>query len=412
MLKKIPAALVRPGMFIQKFEGPWLAHPFWRRSFLLQEPEDVEKILESRVHELWIDTEKGIDLIEARSSASTNEAHMAVTRLPQARMPEPVPTDDGGEPSAQVDLATEMGRARKLYDESKSKMRAMFAEARLGRAIDPEVTRTLVEDIAGSVQRNPWALITVARLKNSDEYTYMHSVAVCALMIALGRQLGLSGEEIRAAGTAGLLHDLGKARLPPDVLNKPGKLTEQEFEVIKSHPRHGWDLLRQVRGIDDIALDVCLHHHEKMDGTGYPDGLAGEEISLYARMGAVCDIYDAVTSNRPYKKGWDPAESLRNMARWTGSHLDARIFAAFVKSVGIYPLGSLVRLESGLMGVVIEQGESSLLTPRVRTFFCPKSRAYVEPALVDLARTGCRDRIVGPENPAQWGIADVEAYWQ
>jgi putative nucleotidyltransferase with HDIG domain len=240
----------------------------------------------------------------------------------------------------------------------------------------------------------------------------MHSVAVCALMIALARQLGLSGEEIRAAGTAGLLHDLGKARIPSDILNKPGKLTEQEFEVIKSHPRHGWDLLRQVRGIDDISLDVCLHHHEKMDGTGYPDGLAGEEISLYARMGAVCDIYDAVTSNRPYKKGWDPAESLRNMARWTGSHLDAKVFGAFVKSVGIYPVGSLVRLESGLMGVVIEQGDASLLTPRVRTFFCPKSRAYVEPALVDLARPGNKDRIVGPENPADWGITDVDAYWQ
>ena len=402
MLKRIPAARLRPGMFIQRFEGSWLAHPFWRRSFLLQEPEDLRKILDAGIPEVWIDTDKGADLAEA--------AKPQPQALPEAAPPPPA--SPAPALPARVDLASELGRARKLYEESRGKMRAMFAEARLGRAIDPEAAGSLVEDIAASLQRNPWALISVTRLKNSDEYTYMHSVAVCALMIALGRQLHLPEEQVREAGTAGLLHDLGKARIAPGILNKAGKLSEREFEHIKTHPRQGWDMLRQVRGISDAALDVCLHHHEKMDGTGYPDGLAGESISLFARMGAVCDVYDAITSNRPYKKGWDPGESLRNMARWTGSHLDAKVFGAFVKSVGIYPVGSLVRLESGLMGVVIEQGDASLLTPRVRTFFCPKSRAYVEPALVDLARPGNKDRIVGPENPADWGITDVDAYWQ
>lgn len=153
-------------------------------------------------------------------------------------------------------------------------------------------------------------------------------------------------------------------------------------------------------------------HHEKIDGTGYPDGLSGDAISLYARMGAVCDIYDAVTSNRPYKRGWTPAESLRNMARWGGAHLDAKVFGAFVKSLGIYPIGSLVRLQSGRLGVVVEQSESSLLTPRVRTFFSASSRVYVQPEIVDLARPGCQDRIVSAENPERWGIADADKYWR
>jgi putative nucleotidyltransferase with HDIG domain len=409
MLKKIPAALARPGMFIQKFEGPWLAHPFWRSSFLLEQPDDLRRILDSGVPELWIDTERGIDLPATREAPRAPAPQEPVPLHEDARARAPAPESP---PASRVEMAAELGRARKLYEDSRAGMRALFSEARLGRAIDPRMAASLVEDIAASLQRNPWALISVARLKTSDEYTYMHSVAVCALMIALGRQLGLADEEVREAGTAGLLHDLGKARIPPDILNKPGKLSEREFAVMKAHPRHGWDMLRQVRGMGEAALDVCLHHHEKMDGSGYPDGLAGEAISLVARMGAVCDVYDAVTSNRPYKKGWDPAESLRNMARWTGSHLDPRIFAAFVKSVGIYPVGSLVRLESGLMGVVVDQGESSLLTPRVRAFFSAKTRAYLQPSLVDLARPGCQDRIAGPENPADWGITDAESYWQ
>ncbi len=409
MLKKIPAALARPGMFIQKFEGPWLSHPFWRSSFLLEEPEDLRKIVDSGIPELWIDTDRGIDVPEAREplQAQAPQQPAPPRQVGSAAAPEPAPAS-----ASRVEMAAELGRARKLYEDSRARMRALFSEARLGRAIDPQMAGSLVEDIAASLQRNPWALISVARLKTSDEYTYMHSVAVCALMIALGRHLGLADEQIREAGTAGLLHDLGKARIPPDILNKPGKLSEREFTIMKTHPCHGWDMLRQVRGMGEAALDVCLHHHEKMDGSGYPDGLAGESISLVARMGAVCDVYDAVTSNRPYKKGWDPAESLRNMARWTGSHLDPRIFAAFVKSVGIYPVGSLVRLESGLMGVVVDQAESSLLTPRVRTFFSAKTRGYLQPALIDLARPGCQDRIAGPENPADWGITDADSYWQ
>ena len=404
MLKKIPVSDVRPGMFIQKLGDSWLTHPFWRGSFLLEEADDLAKIRKSGIAEVWIDTDRGLDGPDTRSPVLDN-----ADPLPAP----PVECPETRDPSIdRASLAAELGRAQRLYEGSKARMRAMFAEARLGRAINTEGVQTLVEEISASVQRNPWALITVARLKTADEYTYMHSVAVCALMIALARQLGLPAHDTREIGAAGLFHDIGKAQIPAEILNKPGKLTDAEFAVVKTHPRLGWELLRKTKGIGDIALDVCLHHHEKMDGTGYPDRLSGDAISLHARMGAVCDIYDAVTSNRPYKKGWDPAESLRNMAQWTKGHLDERVFGAFVKSVGIYPVGSLVRLESGLLGVVVEQAEGSLLTPRVQAFFSAKSHAYVQPRLIDLASPSARDRISGPEDPADWGITNIEAYWR
>ena len=403
MLKKIPVDELRIGMFIQKLGGGWLAHPFWRSSFLLDSADDLARIRASGITEACIDTDKGCDVDAATVPAQAPAEREVEPDEPAAATPPR---------AARVELAEEIGQARRLYERSRPQVRAMFGEARLGRAIDAERARALVQDIADSLDRNPWAMISVARLKTADEYTYMHSVAVCALMVALARQLDLSEDETRQAGIAGLLHDIGKARLPMAILNKPGRLTEAEFAVIKTHPRLGWELLCELGDVGDIALDVCLHHHEKLDGTGYPGGNTGQGISVYARMGAVCDIYDAVTSNRPYKKGWDPAASLRNMKTWTQGHLDDRIFAAFVKSVGIYPIGSLVRLESGLLGVVVEQAENSLLTPRVRAFYSAKSRGYVQPRFVDLSSAATQDRIIGPENAADWGITNVDEYWQ
>jgi HD-GYP domain-containing protein (c-di-GMP phosphodiesterase class II) len=230
-------------------------------------------------------------------------------------------------------------------------------------------------------------------------------------MVALSRQLGLDDKQTRDAGMSGLLHDLGKALVPMEVLNKPGKLTDEEFRIVKSHPEAGHRLLLEGGTVGEVPLDVCLHHHEKIDGSGYPHRLKDEQISMFAKMGAVCDVYDAITSNRPYKSGWDPADSIRKMTEWTSGHFDGRIFQAFVKSIGIYPVGSLVRLSSGRLGVVAEQAEGSLLTPRIKVFFSTKSMAYIPPELIDLARPGVSEKIVAREDAEKWGIKNLDQYW-
>jgi putative nucleotidyltransferase with HDIG domain len=281
----------------------------------------------------------------------------------------------------------------------------------MGKAVDAAGAQRLVDEISDSLARNASALISLARLKTADDYTYMHSVAVCAMMIALARQLGLDEAQTRSLGLAGLLHDLGKAVMPMEVLNKPGKLTEGEFAIMKSHPVKGHSILQQVGKLDPVALEVCLHHHEKVDGSGYPHGLHGEAISLYAKMGAVCDVYDAITSNRPYKAGWDPAESLRKMAEWAEGHFDQRVFQAFVKSLGIYPIGSLVRLTSGRIGVVVEQTAKSLTMPRVKVFYSTRSSLRIPPEIVDLSAPGCVEKIAQREDPSQWNFRDLNEQW-
>lgn len=404
MLKKIDVKQLSVGMYLKEFCGSWIDHPFWRNSFVITDPKDIERIRASKIQAAWIDCAKGLDVAPDATPLSEAETESQVDAELKLAIQS---TRD----TAPASMHEEMARAAKICAQAKQAVTSMFEEARMGKAVDSGNARKLVEEISDSVTRNPGALISLARLKTADDYTYMHSVAVCALMISLGRQIGVDENTIPRLGIAGLLHDLGKAMMPQDVLNKPGKLTDEEFGIMKRHPSEGAKLLQSSESIDDIALDVALHHHEKTDGSGYPEGLKDNEISLYAKMGAVCDVYDAITSNRPYKAGWDPAESLRRMAEWANGHFDPTVFQAFVKSLGIYPIGSLVRLSSGRLGLVVEQSPKSLLTPRIKVFFSTRSNTRIRPTLIDLSQPGCSEKISSREDPENWNFPDLNELW-
>ena len=402
MLKKITVAQLKLGMHIHEFCSSWMDHPFWRTKFVLDDPDDLRQVQTCGIKELWIDVQKGCDVEVVGTTKQETEAQIdaALVQIVAPKAPPP-----------RAPMAEEVARAKKICVTAKSAVVSMFQEVRMGKAIDHDAAGVLVEEITDSVVRNPGALISLARLKTADDYTYMHSVAVCALMVALARQLGVDEKTTREVGMAGLLHDLGKAVMPMDVLNKPGKLTDAEFAIMKSHPAEGHRMLVEGGAVGAIPLDVVLHHHEKVDGSGYPKGLRDAEISLFAKMGAVCDVYDAITSNRPYKAGWDPAESIRKMTEWSTGHFDNRVFQAFVKSVGIYPIGSLVRLESGQLGIVVDQTEKSLLTPKVRAFFSIKSNTHIAPAVVDLSARNVTDKIISREDPGKWDFPGLDKMW-
>ena len=404
MLKKISVKQLTVGMYLKEFCGSWMEHPFWRNSFVISDPKDIEQILGSSIREVWIDASRGLDILPDESAISEAETEALVDAELHAAA-------QATRNLTPVSVQKEMYRAKRICAQARKAVTSMFQEARMGKAVDAGKARKLAEEISDSVTRNPGALISLARLKTADDYTYMHSVAVGALMIALSHQMGLDDELGRRLGVAGLLHDLGKARVPLEILNKTSKLTDEEFRIMKSHPKEGVKLLRESHGVDEIVFDVVLHHHEKTGGLGYPDGARNGEISLYAKIGAICDVYDAITSNRPYKVGWDPAASLRKMAEWANDHFDPDVFQAFVKSLGIYPIGSLVRLGSGRLGVVVAQSPKSLLTPCIKVFFSTRGNARILPELVDLAAPGCREKITGRENPACWNFPDFDELW-
>jgi putative nucleotidyltransferase with HDIG domain len=400
VLKRIPVSDICIGMFIQELCGSWMDHSFWQTRFLLQSERDLQRLHASALHYVWIDTDKGLDVPGGDSyeavAAATEDVLLAAERMPRVK-PRP-------------GLDEEVGQALKLCTGIKEGLAQLHQGLRDGQALNHQQVLEQVEAIGDSLLRHPHALLSLTRLRTADEYSYLHALTVSALMIGLARQLQMEPQQVREAGLAGLLHDIGEVLMPQGLLNTPGKLNKIDSLMLREHPRQGAKILRE-QGFGEALIDVCLHHHEKPDGSGYPHQLRDGGFSELARMCAICDVYDALTCDRPYQKGWDPAEAIRKMAEWSKGQFDESLFQAFVKFIGIYPTGSLVRLHSGRLAVVIEQGEASLLTPVVKVFFSAKSKTPIPQQILDLAQLAGRDKIVGRESADDWGFRNLEELW-
>ena len=406
MLKKVPVSQVRLGMFLHALEGDWLDHPFWKTRFVLKTDKELEKLRRSAIKEVWINPSLGLD-VEPLPEASPPPVPDAAPAAVQAATasPEVLPLD---RPAASMD--SEMGKAAAIVQRGKQQIVLVFSSLKEGQSLPEEVAQSLAGDVAESVLRQPGALVSLSRLKSQEDYLYLHSLAVSAMMVALARQLGMDEERCRLAGLAGLMHNVGMAMVPTEVIRKKGKLTDEETFVVRSHPVQGYEMLKSSGDYAKEILETCLNHHERWDGTGYPFGLEGEATPLFARMCAICDAYDAITSNRSYRSGWDPAESIAQMASWTGQ-FDPELFNAFVRSLGVYPTGSLVRLQSQKLAVVVDQNPQVPTTPVVKVFYSLRSQMHMPPERIDLAHPSCRDRIISREPAAEWSKLGLDSLW-
>ena len=392
MIKLIPIEKLQPGMYVHDLNCSWMEHNFVRSRFAVKDEAVVRKVRAIGTHEIYIDTARGLDLPEA---PTREEIEHEVDEKIDAIAAEAAPR------IAAQEVACEIERARALHREANLIVRDMMADVRLGKQIEMELIEPLVERIVDSIFTQQDALIPLARLKQHDAYTFQHSVSVCALMTTFARNLQLPRPVIHEIAVGALLHDVGKASVPDAILNKPAKLTDAEFAKMKNHVVQSKIILQATPGISAIALDVAAQHHERFDGSGYPNALSGEAISLHGRMAAIVDVYDAITSERVYHKGLPPTEALRRLLEWSSNHFEPRLVQAFIRSVGIYPTGSLVRLESRRLAVVLTQHPDKPTQPGVKVIFHTAGH-YLQPEDLDLRRS--QDRIVGHEDFIAWKI--------
>lgn len=413
MLVRIKPEDVEIGMFIHAFEGSWFDHPFWTKHFRIETDEQLTRIRNSAIDAIVIDESRSqsaaVEGTPPRAAPPDVRAERVVPAIPAVQRAPAVFGARSGpprdEPRRKPGYNNECRRARGAIDRSREAVVDMFETARLGRAVEARKMVPLARSIGASIERDAKALINLVRLKEKDEYTYLHSVAVCALMMNFARHLGLDGPVVQELGVAGLLHDVGKVAVADEILNKNGGLSESERRSVRGHPRAGHRLLEHSADVPAAALEVSLRHHEKVDGSGYPDGLKGDDLSLFARMGAICDVYDAVTSNRPYKDAWTPCEALTEMQGWDG-HFDAALLDRFADSLGIYPVGTLVRLSTGELGIVMGSEGEAYEDVAVRVFFDCEALAECEPFDRAIAPAAENPRIVGRDSPTFWRFTD------
>lgn len=398
MIKKIPVERLKPGMFVHDLDCGWFGHPFFSSRFEVDGDRTIAKIVQAGIREVYIDTSKGLDAADALTEAEVREEiHASIQAV----------AEDKTETARAVPAAEEMAAAQAVYRDAQQIAHGFMEDVRLGRQIEVEKVGRVVGRMVDSIFRNQDALLSLGRLRQKDEYTFQHSVGVCVLTVSFSKEMGFDRKTIDEIGVGALLHDVGKMRVPLDILNKPGRLTEEEFEVVKGHVAESDRILSETPGIGQAAVRVAGEHHERYDGSGYPRKLAGEGISIYGQMAAIVDVYDAITSDRVYHKGMEPTAALEKVIEWSRFHFKEDLARKFVQTVGIYPVGSLVRLENGLLGIVVEQGRRGLLYPLVRAVYDTRKERFIPPRDVDLsllADKGKAERIVGHESPKDWNL--------
>ncbi len=373
---RVYTADLKIGMYVSELDRPWVGTSFMFQGFVIQNDEDIKE-LQACCDVVYVDKE--LSLPEAaRFLAST---HVSKVAKPTPKKPL--------KPSSfrEVDFRQTLVRSHRIYKDARGWVDTMLEDSRLGNSVDTEKARSLVTQMADQVIQNPDALVWLTQMKSRDEYTATHCINVCILALTFGRCMGLGEKELHQLGLGALLHDVGKMQVPGEILNKPGKLSKEEFQVMMTHPGKGHAMLADGHDIDPASLHIVLHHHERLDGAGYPNGLVSDDIPMLTRISSIVDVYDAITSDRCYHDGIAPANGLENLFKWSEGNFDVPLLERFIKCVGIFPIGSVVRLSTQEIGMVIATDEDRRLKPVVLLIIDAKGDLYQPRRLINLSST-------------------------
>ena len=398
MIKKVKVEQLKPGVFVHDFNCDWKGENVRIDQTLIKDGKTFDIIRSWGIQEVYIDTERGLDVESARPVHEVNrETDKALHKLAVAQP----------SPPRQVSLEEELILAKSIKKEAVNVIERSILRVQAGQPLEIENVYQLVEKMEESVIRNKDALLLLTKMRQKDEYTLMHSISVGSLVLALCDFCHVPHHKSLDLAVGAMFHDIGKTMIPLAVLNKPGKLTDAEYEIVKKHVEYSVEMLQNAGGLPAEAYDMSLHHHERLDGNGYPHGLKGDEISFGSQMAAICDVYDAITSDRCYKNGMESVIGLRKLYEWSDYHFNKDLTYKFIRCIGVYPIGTCVKLEGGLVGVVIGSTEN-ILQPIVRVFYDDKKQDQIPVYDFDLSTTDLR--VLSYEKPNRWDFHKMKIF--
>jgi HD-GYP domain-containing protein (c-di-GMP phosphodiesterase class II) len=405
MLKRIALSELELGMFVHKMEGGWFDHPFWKSKFLIADKDKLQVLRSSRLQGVVIDTSRGKDVTAlpceapAQASAASNQARARIQTIAKRSKHQP------SLPMQTTTVTQELGAAQAIADKAKENLSRAFIDARLGKALNVNTVQPVVDDILASVRRSPQAFSGLMRCKLRNELMFRHSLAVSALMVSLARVMKLPPNEVHNCGLAGLLLDIGVNYLPQGIDPPNGDYRNVDPAIWQQHVMLGHRALLNDCDLPQLVLDACLQHHERIDGRGFPNGLAGDDITQVARMAAICDSFDFLLSSTNTSAALDPALAVQHMQNMKGA-FDEDILRHFVESIGIYPVGSFVVLRSEKLAMVIDEDAKDYSRPVVQAFYSYETGERILPHRIELARSASKDEIVGIADLSGLGLPD------
>ncbi|KAA3627720.1 MAG: HD-GYP domain-containing protein [Proteobacteria bacterium] len=387
---------LEPGMYVSELDRPWSETPFLFQGFFIDSPEQIDELRQycDYVH---------VDLLRKRDSQWHQRLALSGGRKKaelETRSAVRTATGGGDEPDIYpvlLPMEDELQAAKASQGIAEKALQKILVDLKRGKDLVLTQAREAVSGLVESVIRNPNALIWLSQMKTLDNYTYGHSIDVCGYLLAFGRHLGLTKSELQVLGLGGLLLDIGKAQLPLPLLQKRGKLTNEEFELIRSHVVLGLEALRSAKGVPARVLEMVRDHHERMDGSGYPNATDGEQLGVFARMAAIVDTFDAITSERPYASALSSHQALRRLYEWRESQFHTGLVEQFIECLGTYPVGSIVELNTGQIAIVLAQNRFRQLKPKLMLVMDSSKKLYGTMDVLDMIN----DPVDANDNPVE-----------
>ena len=390
MPKKVFIGGLKPGMYVCGLDRPWSETPFLFQGFEITGEAELSQ-LRQYCQYVYITVDSDPHSAPRARARGAPARPSAVVAKKAGRTPLLALVEDTHTPARsrrvyqdQTTLDDEVEAIKETHAQASALLYEILEDARLGRSFNTAGAKQVVAAMAESVLRNPDALVCFTQLKRKDEYTAQHSLRVCILGLAFGRHLGYDTDALNVLGIGCLMHDLGKMKVPSAILNKPGRLTEQELEIIKRHVPLGVAMLEDAKGFAPAAIEVARSHHERYGGAGYINHLKGSEIGEFGLIGAIVDTYDAITSDRVYHAGIATLEALGKMYEWRGRDFEPALMEQFIRCMGVFPIGSVVRLNTGEIGVIRTRNRTRHLKPQVLVVLAPDHTLYATPKTIDL----------------------------